>query len=125
MNKVLHEKYNVNNYDNDIAILTLEHDVEFSEAIEPICMPSVEVGGSVVNRRNFVNWNPFVAGWGSVRFRGPTSKKLLEVSLKVQTEGFCAFRYSSVPDVDISESKICVMDPDSNKDACQGKQLLV
>ena len=43
--KTLHEDYNPRTFDNDIAILTLNEPVTFSEAISPICLPSQMVTG--------------------------------------------------------------------------------
>ena len=80
----IHEGYNQRNYDNDIAILTLEEPVGFTKAISPICLPSPGVAKSeTVSQGRFVGKRPFVAGWGSTKFRGPTSKELLEIWLTV------------------------------------------
>ena len=40
-------------------------------------------GLETITKSKFSGNFTFVAGWGSVRFRGPQSNKLLEVSLKV------------------------------------------
>lgn len=82
----IHQGYNPRTYDNDIAILTLNQSVgSFSTAISPICLPSLKVAGTeTIARGHFTNKQPFVAGWGSTKFRGPTSQQLLEVWLKVR-----------------------------------------
>ena len=41
VNVTKHEKYNKRNFNNDIAILTLDRDVIFNNAILPACLPSV------------------------------------------------------------------------------------
>ena len=80
----IHKEYNPRNYDNDIAILTLEEAVDFNEAVSPICLPSFDVAKTeTVSRGRFTGKQPFVAGWGSTKFRGPTSKQLLEIWLTV------------------------------------------
>lgn len=85
----LHEKYNPRTFDNDIAILTVNDSIPFSEAIRPICLPSLKVTDSKqVAQDLFSGQQPFVAGWGSTKFRGPTSKKLLEVWLTVRRPNF-------------------------------------
>ena len=84
VNVTIHKDYNRRAYDNDIAILTLNETVAFSEAISPICLPSFNVSKTeAISRNEFVGTQPFVAGWGSTSFRGPTSKQLLEISLSV------------------------------------------
>ena len=40
-NVTKHPSYNSRNYNNDIAIITLESDVTFSEGIRPLCLPSI------------------------------------------------------------------------------------
>lgn len=74
----IHAEYNARTYDNDIAILKLNESVAFSKAIRPICLPSFKV-----EEGQFTDKQPFVAGWGAIKFRGPTSQKLLEIWLKV------------------------------------------
>ena len=81
----LHENYNPRNFDNDIAILTLNESVAFTKSIAPICLPSLNIAGSeTVAEGKFTGKTPFVAGWGSTRFRGPTSKRLLQARLSVK-----------------------------------------
>lgn len=86
VNITIHKDYNQRaGYDNDIAILTLNETVVFSDAISPICLPSLDVSKSqAVSQNKFVSTQPFVAGWGSTRFRGPSSKQLLEIWLTVR-----------------------------------------
>ena len=86
VNITIHKDYDQRAYDNDIAILTLNETVEFSDAIAPICLPSLDVSKSeVVSKQNkFVSTQPFVAGWGATQFRGPSSKQLLEIWLTVR-----------------------------------------
>ena len=40
-NVTKHPSYNSRNYNNDIAIITLETAVTFSEGIRPLCLPSI------------------------------------------------------------------------------------
>ena len=40
-NVTKHPSYNSRNYNNDIAVITLESEVTFSEGIRPICLPSI------------------------------------------------------------------------------------
>ena len=94
-NKTLHPDYNPRSFDNDIAILTLNESVTFTEkVISPICMPSLDflaVANTTFHKTEmaagdskFTGKTGFVAGWGSTRFRGKTSSKLLQATLKVR-----------------------------------------
>ena len=80
----VHPDYNFRNFDNDIAILTLNESVAFSESIAPICLPSLDIAGSkTVAEGKFTGFQPFVAGWGATNFRGPTSSLLRQAQLSV------------------------------------------
>lgn len=55
-----HEKYEPKTKLRDIAILTLEKDIEFTDTIAPICLPLVEPFKS----EKHIKTLPFIAGWG-------------------------------------------------------------
>ena len=40
-NVTKHPDYNARNYNNDIAVISLETDVQFTEGIRPLCLPSM------------------------------------------------------------------------------------
>lgn len=62
----IHPNYNnPRKHENDVAILTLKHPIEFAINILPICLPSTPLN------YNFVNAT--VAGWGSIN-TGITNK---------------------------------------------------
>lgn len=54
-----HEKWDEDLMINDIAIVYLAHDVTFTDRISPVCLPVSEQ----MQRRNFLNTNPFESGW--------------------------------------------------------------
>ena len=123
VNITTHKDYNQrsNNFDNDIAILTLNETVEFSEAIAPICLPSFDVAQTQdVSLNKFVASQPFVAGWGTTEYRGPASDQLLEIQLEVQENSKCGQAFQELPGVNISSTKICAYDKFGLKDSCQG-----
>ena len=82
-NKTLHPDYNPRNFDNDVAILTLNESVTFTEKVRPICMPSVDILTESGDSK-FTGKPGFVAGWGSTRFRGKTSPLLMQATLAVR-----------------------------------------
>lgn len=58
-----HEEFNIRTFQNDIAILELEHSVDFNEGISPICLPFTTFYDEDLSDRNAI-----AAGWGSIRF---------------------------------------------------------
>ena len=54
-------------FDNDIAILTIDTDVEFKTGIQPICLPSKTPS---VQSDKFVKQGVYITGWGATKFRG-------------------------------------------------------
>ncbi|XP_068973410.1 venom protease isoform X1 [Bombus flavifrons] len=109
--KLIHPDYNYPQHHDDIAILKLERDVSFSEYIRPICLPIEES----LRNNNFVGYNPFVAGWGRLRYRGPLSDILMEVQVPVVSNAVCKKAYS-----DGSDTIICAGYTAGGKDSCQG-----
>ena len=43
-------------------------------------------------------------------------------SLQIVNQTYCASSFSKLKSVEITDSKICALDPSGTKDACQGKQ---
>ena len=66
--------WNFRTFDNDIAILTFEEDVQFKSAIRPICLPSKTPR---LLQEKFVQKGVYITGWGATSFRG----KILTVFL--------------------------------------------
>ncbi|KAJ8672486.1 hypothetical protein QAD02_003745 [Eretmocerus hayati] len=113
---IIHPRYNPNVIQNDIAILKLSRDVEFTDAIHPICLP---VANDIKNK-NFVGKNPFVAGWGSTYFNGPPSNILLEAQIPVVGTEKCRASYSRVKNVLVDDRNLCAGLDGGGKDSCQG-----
>ena len=70
----LHENYDNNTNDNDIALLQIEGSITFGRSVEPICIPSqgYEFDTSL---------QCFAAGWGHTKFNGTGSLHLLQVKV--------------------------------------------
>ena len=61
---------------NDVAILTLEDEVGYTDNIQPICLAA----GS----QKYVDSVVTVAGWGTLREGGPQPASLMKVDVKVR-----------------------------------------
>ncbi|XP_073952521.1 transmembrane protease serine 9-like [Choristoneura fumiferana] len=111
-NGVKHQKFTSNAVRdiNDIAVLTLDSRMKFSEKIAPICLPDkgMEFDGIPLT----------VAGWGKTRQGALTSSRhLLETKVK-QVPGDKCMKSTIYKDNLVSETMMCAYS--YGKDACQG-----
>jgi len=112
---IRHPDYSGRTFNNDIAILELERDVEFRAGIKPICLTD--------DKRltpKFENTGVFIAGWGAVHFRGPTSSRLQEGIIRPVTLDECKEKFQPFRNIEINDQKYCARDLNNKIDACQG-----
>lgn len=109
VNRIIrHEKYNASNYNSDIALIKLSQEVEFTNKLQPVCIPE---------RQDFVGKNATVVGWGSVQFSGPSSTLLKKLTIPIWSNIQCRYKIGSK----VSEVFICAGRTDEGgHDACQG-----
>ncbi|OWR41265.1 hemolymph proteinase 17 [Danaus plexippus plexippus] len=110
---IKHEAYNRDTYTNDIGLLVLERGVEFTNLIRPICLPILPE----LLSNTFVNYSPFVAGWGRTSDRGPGSSHLKLTQLQVVDNQKCKKTYLEYPAV-IDDKVLCA--EAGGRDACEG-----
>ncbi|KZC09758.1 Venom protease [Dufourea novaeangliae] len=114
--KIIHPGYSTSAFVNDIAVLRLAQDVQFTDQVYPICLPVEEP----LRSNNFYRKYPFVAGWGSIGTKGPSSSELLEVQLPVVSNDDCAQAYARFNGTVIDSRVLCAGFKQGGKDACQG-----
>ncbi|XP_047537415.1 uncharacterized protein LOC125071283 isoform X2 [Vanessa atalanta] len=114
--KIKHEGYNAKSFTNDIGLLILQNDVQFTDLIHPICIPL----SSDLRAKNFENYNPIIAGWGDTEFRGPSATHLQVLQLPVVSNDFCKKAYVDYKAQVIDERVLCAGYKKGGKDACQG-----
>ncbi|XP_058448816.1 uncharacterized protein LOC131428788 [Malaya genurostris] len=113
----IHEQYNEKTIQNDVALIRLQRNVPLSDSIKPICLPVEEA----IRSFDLTYYSPFVAGWGTTTFRGPTANRLQEVQVIVLPTDQCAFNYKLYfPDQIFDDKVLCAGFPQGGKDACQG-----
>ncbi|KAG1697700.1 Proclotting enzyme [Nymphon striatum] len=90
---------------NDIALLKLDKDVDFSRNVWPVCLipQGLEIPDETVAT---------VLGWGNIEKSGHGSKKLRKVNLKIYDDESCG-RSSQI-------LQLCAGDKSGQRDACQG-----
>merc|ERR1711899_478249 len=107
---IRHKGFSSSTLWNDVAILTLEDDVNFNSNIQPICLAS---GGN-----KYVNNHVTVAGWGTLSEAGSQPAKLMKVDVNVWTNSRCSNSYGSSAPGGITSHMLCASD--TNKDSCSG-----
>ncbi|XP_049312836.1 venom protease [Bactrocera dorsalis] len=112
--KIIHEQYNSQYIINDIALVRLSAPAPSSAYISTICLPQGERFA-----KDFVGNNPFVAGWGAVKFQGPSSNVLRDVQVPIVTQQTCIRSYKAAfQNLVFTDRFICA--GNSHVDACQG-----
>jgi len=111
---IVHEKYDMYENVNDIALIKLANPVEplpsDDMTINTICLPSAE--------DNFAGIKCTVAGWGRLRDYGELPSALQEVELPVFDWEKCnAYRYYKNR---VWDTNICAGLDEGGKDSCQG-----
>ncbi|CAK9808311.1 Proclotting enzyme [Anthophora plagiata] len=107
---VRHRGFNARTLYNDVALLTLNEPVPFTEQIRPICLPS----GSQLYSGKVAT----VIGWGSLRESGPQPAILQEVSIPIWANNECRSKYGAAAPGGIVDSFLCA--GRATKDSCSG-----
>jgi secreted trypsin-like serine protease len=108
----VHENYNSDTYDNDIALLQLNSPVDFSDPnIGFICLPP----NNVASYPN-ASMNGTAIGWGNLQQNGSASYSLQQVQLPIISyqNKYCANM------VDNDSLQFCAGFIQGGKDTCQG-----
>ncbi|CAF0947204.1 unnamed protein product [Brachionus calyciflorus] len=99
---------------NDISIITLAKEVEFTNKIQPSCLPD----SSIQNYPTKSNIDSWAVGWGALYENGPISPKLQNVRLTIYNSSMCSL---------VGEgsrknwnTQICAGEYLGGKDTCQG-----
>lgn len=106
---VPHPDYNQMTFDYDIALLELSEPLEFSNTIQPICLPS----SSHVFPAGTSCW---VTGWGAMREGGGAAQLLQKASVKIINDTVC----NTVTEGQVTSRMMCSGFLAGGVDACQG-----
>lgn len=110
LNKIVpHPSYNPFTNDYDIALLELSQPLEFSNTIQPICLPS----STHVFPAGMPCW---VTGWGALREGGFGATVLQKASVKIINDTVC----NTVTEGSVTSRMLCSGFLAGGVDACQG-----
>ncbi|XP_018570644.1 proclotting enzyme-like isoform X2 [Anoplophora glabripennis] len=107
---VRHRGFDSRTLYNDIAILTLDSPVDFTQQIRPVCLPN---GGNDHSGKTAT-----VIGWGSLRESGPQPAILQEVNIPIWSNRDCKLKYGPAAPGGIVEHMLCA--GQANRDSCSG-----
>ncbi|XP_011292582.1 trypsin alpha [Musca domestica] len=108
---LIHEAYNLNDVNCDVALMLLSGNLSFSRQVRAIDLP--RPGAQVPSRSKL-----FVSGWGLTSETGAISPTLNHVAVQLLDQGECAESYRYI--ADITPQMFCAGLPDGGKDSCQG-----
>uniref|UniRef100_A0A3P8VDY0 ST14 transmembrane serine protease matriptase n=1 Tax=Cynoglossus semilaevis TaxID=244447 RepID=A0A3P8VDY0_CYNSE len=106
---ISHPDYNQMTFDYDIALLELSEPLEFTNTIQPICLPS----SSHVFPAGMACW---VTGWGAQREGGQKAQLLQKASVKIINDSVC----NVVTEGQVTSRMLCSGFLAGGVDACQG-----
>ncbi|KAH8379720.1 hypothetical protein KR009_006810 [Drosophila setifemur] len=117
---VKHPQYNPKLYRSDIAMVYLERNVDFTKTISPICLPQSQN----LRLKSYVEYKPFVAGWGKTQEQGESATELMELQIQIQPNDVCVDKYKEkkryLSNDQFDNSVICAGFLSGGKDTCQG-----
>ncbi|XP_030380378.1 uncharacterized protein LOC115628430 [Scaptodrosophila lebanonensis] len=115
-----HPEYNRRNGRSDIALLYLERNVEFTDSIAPICMPNTPQ----LRQKSYVNYMPFVVGWGKTMEGGESAQVLQELQIPIYPNEVCRSSYEKAQRLFTADqfdaAIVCAGVLTGGKDTCQG-----
>uniref|UniRef100_A0A8C0WFD5 Enteropeptidase n=1 Tax=Castor canadensis TaxID=51338 RepID=A0A8C0WFD5_CASCN len=107
---VINPHYNKRRKDSDIAMMHLEFKVNYTDYIQPICLPEE-------NQVFLPGKNCSIAGWGDYIQAGSPADILQEADVPLVSNEKCQ---QQMPEYDITENMICAGYEEGGVDTCQG-----
>ncbi|XP_049641681.1 enteropeptidase [Suncus etruscus] len=107
---VINPHYNKRTKDSDIAMMHLEYKVNYTDYIQPICLPDI-------NNVFLPGINCSIAGWGMIVNQGPTASILQEANVPLLSNEKCK---QQMPEYSITENMVCAGYEEGGTDSCKG-----
>jgi secreted trypsin-like serine protease len=112
---IVHEAYDSDTDDNDIALLRLAVPLSFDDKTRAVSLVPPDVGP-------LAGQSAWVTGWGDTSDGGSSSDVLLEVEVPIISNSDCKAWYDSSQGFGsfITENMLCAGTMEGGKDSCQG-----
>lgn len=105
-----HPDFDSKTFNNDIALVRLSREVDYSRIIRPVCLPRPGF--------NYTGSQVSVVGWGRTAEDGPAADLLQQVRVPVLSNSAC--RELSYRPEEITDNMMCAGFSNGKIDACQG-----
>ncbi|KAA0720384.1 Enteropeptidase [Triplophysa tibetana] len=106
----MNQHYNKRTKDSDIALMHLQTPANFSDYVQPICVPE---HGTLFKEGT----KCFIAGWGR-RFEGGSAANVLQEAVVPLINNTQCQRW--LPEYNITDQMVCAGYPEGGVDTCQG-----
>ncbi|XP_018365414.1 PREDICTED: venom protease [Trachymyrmex cornetzi] len=110
---IIHDEYNDLTHENDVAVLKTDRKISFTTKRLPACLPP----GNLKNQ-NLEGMETFIAGWGTTKYQGTSSDKLLKATVFITKQKECKDAYSKDYYAVIDNRTVCARN--DGIDSCQG-----
>uniref|UniRef100_A0A8B9V4S3 Transmembrane serine protease 15 n=1 Tax=Anas zonorhyncha TaxID=75864 RepID=A0A8B9V4S3_9AVES len=107
---IINPHYNKLTKDSDIALMHLQYKVQYTDYIQPVCLPEK-------NQHFLPGTSCFIAGWGDTTSGGSSSNILQEAEVPLILNDKCQ---QWMPEYSITENMICAGYDTGGIDSCQG-----
>ncbi|KAI4585981.1 hypothetical protein MJG53_020606, partial [Ovis ammon polii x Ovis aries] len=108
---LIHDNYNPETHENDIALVQLDKEVTFNQYIHTVCLPEAN---QVISPGS----TAYVTGWGSQSYSGNTVTNLQQARVNIISNYLCnapaGYNGAVLPGM------LCAGVPEGGVDACQG-----
>lgn len=108
----IHSSYNQTTSENDIALLSLNRNVQLSENISIICLPNANT-----NIVQHLNANAVLTGWGQSNNSTNTDLQQTLISLVNNDDKKCK---NYLKNIKYKESVLCAINSEFHSNACSG-----
>ncbi|XP_072369234.1 enteropeptidase isoform X1 [Scyliorhinus torazame] len=107
---LMNPHYNKRSKDSDIALMHLVAPVNYTEFVQPLCLPA--------RKQQFLPGGMcYIAGWGAVAENGPPASVLQEAEIPLVSNQKCQ---KQLPQYNITENMMCAGYEEGGVDTCQG-----
>ncbi|KAM6930033.1 chymotrypsin-like elastase family member 2A [Lycodopsis pacificus] len=110
---IMHEYYDDRTYDNDVALLILSSPFNFTDHVQPVCIPHNVTHEFILNFSHC-----FITGWGSTYYKGWLMNRLQEAEVELIDRRTC--NLVTWYDGFITQNMICAGLESGASDSCQG-----